>query len=160
MKKDLESPPPQAGLKDLQAPVAANENKGSLRFGAPIENAQSVALADVAKDPRKFQNATFVTTGTVTAVCQHKGCWMELKDNASAAHIKMSGHNFFVPKNASGKTARVMAKLVQSDEKAMCADGDHAGAKGAKGCKEEAEQQLGRPLAKLELEATGVELVD
>ena len=68
----------------------------------------------------------------------------------------MAGHSFFVPKTASGKKARVLATLVQNENEGACAEG-HEG-KG-KGCKAEAEAQLGRPLAKLELVAQGVEIL-
>ena len=149
----------------------AKADEGSLRLGTPIEaSAQKVALADVAKNPSAFVGKTFATTGTVTAVCQHMGCWMEIKDDASEAHIKMAGHAFFVPKTASGRKARVLATLVKNDEDGACAeDKDGLSAAGAapagekhakgKGCKAEAEAQLGRPLAKMELIAEGVELM-
>lgn len=143
-----------------------------LRLGAPIESgAQKVALADVAKNPSAFVGKKFATTGTVTAVCQHMGCWMEIKDEASEAHIKMAGHAFFVPRTANGKKARVLATLVKGGDEAACEGADHdkmatsgggAGAPGeakGKGCRAEAEAQLGRPLAKLELVADGVELL-
>jgi hypothetical protein len=98
------------------------------------------------------------------------GCWMEIKDDASAAHINMAGHGFFVPKTASGKKARVLAKLEKAENEGTCegeghegmaaASGAHAGEKGkGKGSRAEAESQLGRPLAKLELVAEGVELM-
>jgi hypothetical protein len=147
------------------APTAKSE--GVLRLGAPIEaSAQKVSLADVAKAPDSFTGKTFATTGTVTAVCQHMGCWMEIKDDASEAHIKMAGHAFFVPKTASGRKARVLATLVKGDDEACAEEGDKMAAMGGsekpgakKGCKAEAEAQLGRPLAKLELVAQGVELL-
>lgn len=148
------------------APVASQE--ASLRLGAPIDaKAEKVALSEVAKTPNDYVNKTFTTTGTVTAVCQHMGCWMEIKDDASEAHIKMAGHAFFVPKTASGKKARVQAKLVAAENKGSCegegheamATADHKDGKEKKSCREEAEQQLGRPLAKLELVADGVELL-
>ncbi len=161
------TPAPAASSSAAAAPTGAAE--GALRLGAPIEaSATKVALSDVAKSPNAYVGKTFATTGTVTAVCQHMGCWMEIKDDASEAHIKMAGHAFFVPKTASGRKARVLAKLVKADEKGSCADEDHegmaaagAGAKDGekKGCRAEAEAQLGRPLAKLELVADGVELM-
>jgi hypothetical protein len=172
----------QAGDAPAKArePETAGASKGAaaegvLRLGSAIEAASSaVALADVAKSPDAYVGKTFTTTGTVSAVCQHMGCWMEIKDDASAAHIKMAGHAFFVPKTASGRKARVLATLVKADapqaacesegHEGMAAAGGGAGGKGtgkgnAKGCKAEAESQLGRPLAKLELVAQGVELL-
>ncbi|MFO0735568.1 MAG: DUF4920 domain-containing protein [Labilithrix sp.] len=163
-KPEPKSEPSTPAPTVQQAPPEA-----SLRLGAPIDTkAEKVALSDVAKAPDSYVNKTFTTTGTVTAVCQHMGCWMEIKDDSSEAHIKMAGHKFFVPKTASGKKARIQAKLVPSENKGSCegegsAEGHHMAAaeskEGKKGCREEAEQQLGRPLAKLELVADGVELL-
>lgn len=161
------------------APSPSPTSEGALRLGAPIEaSAEKVALTDVAKNPSAFVGKKFATTGTVTAVCQHRGCWMEIKDDSGAAHIKMAGHAFLVPRTASGRKARVLATLVKSDEDPACADENHdtmAAAGGGtaapsggaskpaapakKGCRAEAEAQLGRPLAKLQLVAEGVELM-
>lgn len=129
------------------------------KFGAPIDpKAEPIALAEVAKNPSAYANKTFTTTGTVSAVCQHRGCWMEIKDDKGEAHIKMAGHSFFVPRTANGKKARVQATLVKSESEGTCGDGSEKHEPG-KGCKAEAEAQLGRPLAKLELVAQGVELL-
>jgi len=156
------APAPAPAPTTTAAPTKADE--GALRLGTPIEaSAEKVALADVAKNPSAFVGKKFATTGTVTAVCQHMGCWMEIKDDAGEAHIKMAGHAFFVPKTASGRKARILATLVKSEEQGACGDeGMHAaggGGGGKKGCRAEAESQLGRPLAKLELVADGVELM-
>jgi Rieske Fe-S protein len=165
------TPTPTPTPAPSPSPAAA---EGVLRVGAPIEaSAQKVALSDVAKTPNAYVGKTFATTGTVTAVCQHMGCWMEIKDESSEAHIKMAGHAFLVPKTASGRKARVLAKLVKAEPEGACDGEGHEGmsasaanepgakpgaAKG-KGCRAEAEAQLGRPLAKLELVAEGVELM-
>ena len=70
---------------------------------------------------------------------------MEIKDDSGQAHIRMHGHSFFVPKTAPGHHARVQAMLVPSkDENAECT--------------EEAQKQMGHPVAKVELDATGVEI--
>ena len=82
----------------------------------------------------------------------------------------MAGHAFLVPKTASGRKARVLATLVKNEEDGACAEEGMAAAGGGaapakegagakKGCRAEAEAQLGRPLAKLELVAEGVELM-
>jgi hypothetical protein len=107
-----------------------------------------VKLADVAKDPAKFTGKSFATTGTVTSVCQAMGCWMEIKDADSQAHIKMSGESFFVPKTSAGHVARVQGTLVSGATPAA-SDED---------CNDEAKKQMGHPVAKMQLVATGVEL--
>ncbi len=140
----------------------APTDSSSTKLGAAIEsNVVKVSLTEVAKNPDAYVGKTFATTGTVTAVCQHMGCWMEIKDDAGEAHIKMAGHSFFVPRTASGKKARVLATLVKSEDKGCDGAGHEktAGEAKGKGCRDEAEAQLGRPLAKLELEAKGVEIL-
>ncbi|HNB80851.1 MAG TPA: DUF4920 domain-containing protein [Chitinophagaceae bacterium] len=47
-------------------------------------------------------------TGTIDAVCQKKGCWMELKNHdGSTIRVTFKDYGFFMPKDASGKTAIV-----------------------------------------------------
>jgi hypothetical protein len=123
-------------------PAAASANK----VGEPISaTAPVVALADVMKNPDAYKGKSFVTSGTVTAVCQEMGCWMEIKDADSEAHIKMAGEKFSVPKTSAGHKARVQGTIV-----------DVAG--GDEDCAQEAAEQTGKQVAKLQLEATGVEL--
>jgi hypothetical protein len=122
--------------------IAATPTGGqSVRLGAAI-SAPEVALADVAKDPESFAGRSFTTRGTVTAVCQSMGCWMEIKDASNGAHLRMHGHSFFVPKTASGRQARVQATLVPNGAAKACAD----------------EECASKNLALLQLDATGVEL--
>ena len=126
---------------DKHAAAATASHMGApITAGAPV-----VALAAVVKDPASYKGKPFVTTGTVTAVCQQMGCWMEIKDDATEAHIKMAGEKFFVPKTSAGHKARVQGTLVE------VAGGDVE-------CAEEAAAQTGKQVAKVQLEATGVEL--
>ena len=109
-------------------------------FGAPITAADTVKLSDIAKDPGSFKGKTVATTGTVTAVCQERGCWMALKDDGGGtATVRMHGHSFFVPRSSSGKHARVQASVVLVKDGKECDDMTAQG-------------------AELELDATGVEL--
>lgn len=121
------------------SPSASATPRGTLLLGERITS-PVVPLADIAKNPAKYADHVVATTGKVTAVCQEMGCWMEIRDESGQAHVRMHGHDFFVPKTASGHVARVQATL-------------------AKGSEEEcAEKGPASPLAKVELDATGVEL--
>jgi len=126
--------------------ATADKAKHSNAVGEPIKaDAPVVALSDVMKDPAHYKGKPFVTSGTVTSVCQSMGCWMEIKDEHGTAHVKMAGEKFFVPKTSAGHKARVAGTLV-----------DVAG--GDAECAQEAAEQTGGAVAKLQLEATGVEL--
>jgi hypothetical protein len=139
-------PTKPAAVAATKAPetTAVATTPASLHLGEPI-TAPDVKLTDVATHLADYKDKPFTTTGVVTAVCQEMGCWMEIKDDSGQAHIRMHGHSFFVPKTSSGHHARVQAMLVPSKE----AESD---------CTEEATKQMGHPVAKVELDATGVEL--
>lgn len=109
-------------------------------FGTPIRTGETVALSAIAKDPTTFRGKSIATSGTVKAVCQERGCWMEIVDDQGHANVRMHGHSFFIPKNASGRRARVEATVV------LVKDGHECDEMAATG-------------AQLELDATGVELL-
>jgi hypothetical protein len=47
-------------------------------------------------------------SGTIDAVCQKKGCWMELKNgDGNTVRVTFKDYGFFMPKDASGRTAIV-----------------------------------------------------
>jgi hypothetical protein len=116
----------------VQAPPVAT-------FGAPVTAGATVALDDLVRSPGAYRGKSIVTAGIVSRVCQERGCWLALKDGNTDAVVRMHGHSFFVPTTSSGKHARVQGTVM------LMKDG--------KECDEmEAEN------AKLELDATGVEL--
>lgn len=114
------------------------------KFGAAITETTSTALDALLREPAKYQAKTIRTEGVVSAVCKAMGCWMEIAEPGGQAHIRMAGHSFFVPKDASGHRAIVQGTVLRpsNDE-----------------CSEEAKAQTGA-VAKIEIEATGVEFVD
>jgi hypothetical protein len=126
-------------LHPAPAPSTTPAN-GTLLLGERITS-PVVPLAEIAKDPVRYANRTVATTGKVTAVCQEMGCWMEIRDESGQAHVRMHGHDFFVPKTASGHVARVQATLVKGSDEECAEKGPASGG-----------------LAKVELDATGVEL--
>lgn len=125
------------------------------QFGAAITDTNKTALASVLAEPAKFTNQTVSTEGKVVAVCKSMGCWMEIADDSGQAHIKMAGHSFFIPREANGHRARVQGKVIAAGAgEAMCgeeAKGDN--------CRENAAKETGK-VAKVEIEATGVEFLD
>ena len=117
------------------APAETKAAPAAEKFGAAIHGTAALPLGDVAK--HKGENV--VTEGTVSRVCQERGCWLALRDGQTDAVVRMHGHSFFVPTTSAGKHARVEGKVL------LMKDGHE--------CDEmEAEH------AQLEIDATGVEL--
>jgi hypothetical protein len=151
-----EAPPPEA---TAQAPTPVLEPKAASaeaikpltqkKFGQPVTETKPTALTDLTKEPTKFADQTVRTEGVVSAVCKSMGCWMEITDTSGQAHIKMAGHSFFVPREASGHRAVVQGKvLAPSADKGTCGPDDGCG------------QGSSAKMAKVEIEATGIEFVD
>jgi hypothetical protein len=134
------APTPQGAAGSNAAKPASN----TVKLGAPMTAAEVVPLARLAKEANTYAKRQVKTEGKVTAVCQAMGCWMEIADADTQVHIRMTGHSFFVPKTASGRRAVVEGTLL-----AKPGDGE---------CEKEAEEATGRTV-KLELDATGVELL-
>ena len=122
------------------AAASTGASKGTLALGERI-TLPLVPLTEIASSPARFENRTVTTSGTVTAVCQEMGCWMELRDQSGVAHIRMHGHSFFVPKTSAGHVARVQANVLPRDTEE---------------CAESPSPEHG--VAKVELDATGVEI--
>lgn len=125
-------------------PSAPAVRSAAVRLGAPITVTERTSLAAIIATPARFSGQTVRLEGTVSAVCQSAGCWMQLNDTEQRVHIKMHGHSFFVPRNASGRHARVQGTVISGNPNGHC--------------EQEAAEQTGQPVARLEIDATGVEL--
>jgi hypothetical protein len=75
------------------------------KFGAPLGDSPKVALADLVKDAGSYSGKTVKTEGTVSSVCQEKGCWMVLKSGDRSVRVTFKDYGFFVPMDAAGATA-------------------------------------------------------
>ena len=131
----------QGTEQTASVPSSRSSPVGTLALGERITS-PLVPLADIANHPDRFCSGIVATSGKITAVCKEMGCWMELVDASSQAHVKMHGHAFFVPRTAPGHLARVQAHVVPKG--------------GNDDCTEDAPEQAG--VARVELDATGVEI--
>ena len=133
---------PPAPAPAAPAPVASASAAPAttLTLGQPITS-PLVSLSDIAHDPARYRDKVIATSGKVTSVCREMGCWMELQDASGQAHVRMHGHSFFVPKTSPGHLARVQATVVK-----------------AAGAADDCEEKSSAGVAKIELDATGVEI--
>lgn len=141
------TPDPQtnaASSASVSAPIAsasAASASSAAKFGDAITISNDTPIAAIVSSPTTFQGKAITTEGIVKSVCQERGCWMTLTDDTNkTAMVRMHGHSFFVPKNASGKNARVQGTIVLVRDEKECDE-----SKGQK--------------AEIELDATGVELL-
>ncbi len=86
----------------------ATTSSEPLYFGEKItaDNAQPTDSLQSMMGSKTELNCKLI--GKIDAVCQKKGCWMELKNNdGTTMRVTFKDYGFFMPKDCSGKTAIV-----------------------------------------------------
>lgn len=102
-----------SGTSDQKAEASAAETKSEPKASAPPQYFGEKITEDgaVPTDSLKAMmgektELACKLSGKVDAVCQKKGCWMELKNaDGSAMRVTFKDYGFFMPKDASGLTA-------------------------------------------------------
>jgi peroxiredoxin Q/BCP len=114
-------------LKALNELQAAGQAKASVAvvteatddwtvYGAewPEVEPQALPLAQAMSDPVQHVDQDRLLTGSITRVCQKKGCWMILADGDDFLRVDFNDHAFLIPKDSSGQ-AHVMGHLVAKE---------------------------------------------
>ncbi len=137
-----EAPAPAEGTEEAGE---GNEN-GSGQFGSALTDRELTPLTQIIANPNDFNGQTVKTEGEIARVCQQMGCWMELRPEgaeAQAVRVPMAGHDFFIPRDSSGRHAVIEGPVALRE--LSQAERDHLEAEGA-------EATAGR----LQISATGV----
>ena len=91
-----------------------------IKRGVAFTDSKKVELSELLQKPEGFDKQTVTTEGTVRQVCQKKGCWMEIAADGKGpgARITFKDYEFFVPKDAAGKKAKIegSVKLAELSE--------------------------------------------
>jgi hypothetical protein len=86
-------------------------------FGAKISSDGAKPIAELKTMMGDQKELPVKLEATVDAVCQKKGCWMDLKSaEGETMRVTFKDYSFFVPKDAAGKTAIVegVAKIEET----------------------------------------------
>jgi hypothetical protein len=76
-------------------------------FGAGVKLASSTPIDAILAEPKKFAGQTVRVEGTVTDVCEMRGCWMELAGDKPGAKLrfKVTDGEMVFPVDSKGKHA-------------------------------------------------------
>jgi hypothetical protein len=93
--------------------VKAGETNSVVIRGEKIGDSPVVALSEIMKDPEKYKDKKIIIEGTVDAVCQKKGCWMEVipEPDEPGVRVTFKDYGFFVPKDAKGMKVHAEGKI-------------------------------------------------
>ncbi len=76
------------------------------KFGREISLSEKTKISDILANPEEFVGKTVLVEGQVLDVCQHAGCWMELKsDGDGKIRIKVKDGDIVFPVSAVGSNA-------------------------------------------------------
>lgn len=85
----------------------------AITFGGVVDKTKLVEVADILAKPQSYLQQQVTVKGTVEAVCQKKGCWMQFAADANQPtfRIKVKDGDMVFPVSAKGKTAYASGKL-------------------------------------------------
>lgn len=98
------------------APAPTATSAGTL-YGTALATGEITPLASILSAPQTFADRTVKTEGTISAVCQRRGCWMELRADSDSRVIRvpMAGHAFFLPRDVAGKHAVIEGRVIMQE---------------------------------------------
>ncbi len=87
--------------------LSAQEAAKGTSFGEGVKLTTSVKVADLLSKPADYTGKTVRVDGTVRAVCQNMGCWIQIADDEKSDGIqfKVDDGVIVFPKDAKGKRA-------------------------------------------------------
>ena len=90
-----------------------------VRVGAAVTVETPVSIAALAKDPANFAGQTVRLEGTVKAVCQGMGCWVEVQQADGTSFLARSlDESVLLPKDCAGRKIVVQGVVTALPAKA------------------------------------------
>lgn len=82
-------------------------------FGAVVDKSSAVDVSVLLASPEQYLGKQITVQGTVEAVCEKMGCWMQLRvaGDEPAFRIKVKDGDMVFPLSAKGKVAYAMGSL-------------------------------------------------
>lgn len=103
-----------------------HELPAGTEIGQPMQARPIVHFAVVDAEPAKYFHQTLLVEGRVKAVCQQKGCWMQIEEGDHVAWVRWEtgcGGKFAFPKDSAGK--RILVQGSFYPKQISAADAEH-----------------------------------
>ena len=144
----------EAKEEKTMEPVGVKTSAGMLYGSAIDENVKQLSFGDLLGNAESVNNTIVTVRGVVAEVCQAMGCWMVMTDGTTSVRAK-TGHNFFLPKDISGKEVIItgtfkMTEISEDDAKHFNEESSNP----------KDESEIVGPQQVLVIDATGIEVLD
>jgi len=84
--------------------------KGRL-YGAELSKNNVVSIKDALSRPDAYDGQIVIIEGSVSSVCEMKGCWMYVTDGTNEIRVNFKDYAFFVPYDSPGKLVKIQGKI-------------------------------------------------
>jgi hypothetical protein len=82
------------------------------RFGTSLPTATRLSASEIETRGHSLDGKPVATTGRITRVCQHVGCWFYVTDGRSELYVDLEGgRRFVIPMNSAGRRAEVVGTV-------------------------------------------------
>ncbi len=80
-------------------------------YGEPFKNSALVSIEEILKNGDQYNKKQVTIEGTISEVCENKGCWMFVTSGKEKIRVDFKNYGFFVPWGSEGKRVRVEGKV-------------------------------------------------
>ncbi len=95
----------ESGSDTQEAPVQTGSYQGEF-FGEAFDLTDLISVDELIPQMAGADSLAVQLTGTVSEVCQMKGCWMNIQpenEDHDAIMVRFKDYGFFVPKDIAGR---------------------------------------------------------
>ena len=104
------------------------------QFGQGVTLDQVIPIADVFTQAGDLSGKMVRVSGTVTDLCKHKGCWMQVSDGQNVLTVRFKDEAFIIPANAVGRSVDMEGLFIaekisnpMGSHQACAEGGEHSG---------------------------------
>ena len=94
-----------AGASQLEALPEGDD------FGAALTLVRPTPLAEIVRDPARFASEAVLLHGSITDVCQKRGCWTVIREGGEQLRVQFENYGFFLPKDSVGAEAYAQGRV-------------------------------------------------
>lgn len=106
---------------------------GTDQFGQKLTMSKVTPVAEVFTNASDLNGQLIRVSGTVTDLCKHKGCWMQVSDGQNVLTVRFKDEAFIIPATSLGRNVDMEGLFVVEEisnplgSPAACAEGgEHA----------------------------------
>ncbi len=117
--------------------VSCSSDKAAVEgeeYGQGVTLAEAMPLNKVFSQVDQLNGKVIRVSGTVSDICKHKGCWIQVSDGSQVMTVRFKDEAFTLPADAAGRNVDFEGLLIAEaisnplGEHSGCAeDGDHSG---------------------------------